>query len=358
VFDANGTQVLSSDLFAEAPVFLRQTMKAQELIAAIEQTAIPAGAASWDKCGVQVAGRRNSVRSLAVALDPTLDTVERALALGVDFILTHHPLSMKPRFLDSIDDHYRTVAALIESKVWLYSAHTTLDANPEGPVSWLADELALEERKLVEPTGLFEIESFAFTAPAVFDMQLLTAWAAEEGVENATRNGDLILVTCRQDKAYGLRARIANELGEVPVFLACPAQKPAALLGFGCIGTLPEPMTYDRFCDTLANVVERDYWVTSGHVPGTVSTVAYCTGSGSSLADTAFRMGADVFITGDVKYHSALDAIGCLIDVGHFSLEEEMMRRFAMQLGESLPDVQIFYLPAQDPMRLAVTGAR
>ncbi|UZP68509.1 Nif3-like dinuclear metal center hexameric protein [Desulfovibrio mangrovi] len=333
-------------------------MKALELISAIEHTAIPAGAASWDKCGVQVAGRRNAVRSVAVALDPTLDTIERALALGVDFILTHHPLSMQPRHLDTIDDYYRTVAALIESKVWLYSAHTTLDANPAGPVSWLADELALEERRLIEPTRLFEMESFAFAVPAGFDMQLLTAWSALEGTDNASRTGEMILVTCRQDKAALLRARIANDLGEAPVFLACPAQKPAALLGFGCIGTLPEPMTYDRFCDTLANAVERDYWVTSGHVPGTVSTVAYCTGSGSSLADAAFRMGADVFITGDVKYHTALDAIGCLIDVGHFSLEEEMMRRFAMQLGETLPDVQIFYLPAQDPMRLAVRDAR
>ncbi len=268
-------------------------MKALEIISIIEQTAIPAGAASWDKCGVQVAGRRENVSSLAVALDPTLETIERALALGVDFILTHHPLSMQPRYLDTVDSHYRTVAALLESRVWLYGAHTSLDANPRGPVSWLAEELELEACRVLEPT-------------------------------------------------HGI---------ELP-------QDPAVTLGFGCLGTLPKPMTYAGFCDRLSEVVERQFWISSGPQPGTVSTVGYCTGSGSSLADAAFAQGADVFITGDVKYHTALDAIGNLIDVGHFSLEEEMMRRFALLLGERLPTVDIFFLPAQDPMHLALQGAR
>lgn len=333
-------------------------MKALEIISAIEHTAIPAGAASWDKCGVQIAGRRNSIKSIALALDPTPDTVERALKLGVDFILTHHPLSMQPRFLDTVDDYYRTVAALLESKVWLYSAHTTLDANPHGPVSWLADDLHLENRRVIEPTFLCECEAFAFSVPPNFDQNLIAVWSALEGATYVTISGSQVQISCQKKTAARIRASISQDMGAAPVFFSCPAEKNGEILGFGCIGTLTQPMTYDRFCDTLSQVVERDYWITSGHVPGTVFTVAYCTGSGSSLADAAFRMGADVFITGDVKYHTALDALGCLIDVGHFSLEEEMMRRFALQLGETLPDVDIFFLPAQDPMRLAVREAR
>lgn len=333
-------------------------MKALELISIIERTAIPAGAASWDKCGVQVAGRRTAVNSMAVALDPTLETVERALKLNIDFILTHHPLSMQPRYLDKVDDHFRTVAALIEHNVCLYSAHTTLDANPKGPVGWLADALHLQGRRLIEPTYRQPLDAFAFAVPDNFDAALLQTWRALDGAYTATVQQNMVQITCTATAAPNLRSVIANDLGSAPMFICCPAPATESPLGFGCIGTLPEPMTFDGFCDSLAQVVDREFWITSGPVPGTVETVAYCTGSGSSLADAAFAMGADIFITGDVKYHSALDAVGCILDVGHFSLEEEMMRQFALQLGKELPDVDIFFLPAQDPMRLAVRGAR
>jgi len=343
-------------------------MKPLEIISAIEQTAIPAGAAAWDKCGVQVAGRRRSVSSVAVALDASLSTVERALAEGVDFILTHHPLSMQPKFLDVVDDHYRTVAALLESGVWLYSAHTTLDANPEGPVCWLADELHLAERRIVEPVHREEPEAFAFsvTAPAASGTPdeldeldaLAKRWSLLPGVQTVRHAMGMVHVTCRKSYGANVRSAVEADLNMRPVYLASLPEGTPAMLGFGCIGTLPEAMTFERFRDRLAQIIERDYWITSGQIPGTIATVAYCTGSGAGMADAAFRMGADVFITGDVKYHAALDSIGCLMDVGHFCLEEEMMRRFALHLGSALPGVDIYFLPAQDPMRLAVRGAR
>ncbi|GFM38352.1 Nif3-like dinuclear metal center hexameric protein [Desulfovibrio psychrotolerans] len=346
-------------------------MKPLEIISTIEQTAVPAGAAAWDKCGVQVAGRRRSVKSIAVALDASLSTVERALAEGVDFILTHHPLSMQPKFLDVVDDHYRIVAALLESGVWLYSAHTTLDANPQGPVSWLADELHLTGRCVVEPVHREELEAFAFSVSApdasgkpdepdkLDKLDALTArWSLLPGVQTVRRTMGMVHMTCRKSCGAETRSAVEGDLGMRPVFLAALPEGEPRTLGFGCIGSLPEAMTLERFRDRLAQIIDRDYWVTCGQTPGTIATVAYCTGSGAGMADAAFRMGADVFITGDVKYHAALDSIGCLMDVGHFCLEEEMMRRFALHLGSALPGVDIYFLPAQDPMRLAVRGAR
>ena len=81
-----------------------------------------------------------------------------------------------------------------------------------------------------------------------------------------------------------------------------------------------------------------------------IRRIAICPGSGSSLAPEAAAAGADLLITGDVKYHAALEFPLPVLDVGHFSLEEEMMRRFALQLKEQASDVAVQFVPAQDPL--------
>ena len=88
-----------------------------------------------------------------------------------------------------------------------------------------------------------------------------------------------------------------------------------------------------------------------GTPPALVRRVSYCTGSGSSMWPAAAALGADVHITGDVKYHTALDADICMIDVGHHSLEEEMMRRMALLLAGELPGTDVFFVPSASPLR-------
>ena len=52
--------------------------------------------------------------------------------------------------------------------------------------------------------------------------------------------------------------------------------------------------------------------------------VAFCGGSGSFLLNNAKRIGADIFITGDFKYHEFFDAEDELViaDIGHFESEQ------------------------------------
>ena len=64
-----------------------------------------------------------------------------------------------------------------------------------------------------------------------------------------------------------------------------------------------------------------------------------CTGSGSSLLDRFYSSGADVFITGDVRYHDARDAENqgaALIDIGHFGSEHIMVGHLASRLIKML----------------------
>jgi putative NIF3 family GTP cyclohydrolase 1 type 2 len=70
-----------------------------------------------------------------------------------------------------------------------------------------------------------------------------------------------------------------------------------------------------------------------------LSKVALCSGSGASLLHDAARSGADLLVTGDVKYHEARGAedLGlALIDAGHFPTEIIMVDEITERLGRAL----------------------
>lgn len=107
--------------------------------------------------------------------------------------------------------------------------------------------------------------------------------------------------------------------------------------GFGCMGTLPGPLDWDEFSACLTALgLPLSRMV--GQVPETVTRVAYCPGSGADLGPAAFAKGADVYLTGDLKYHQAqaVQDLGLTIDVGHFCLEETMMRTWSQSLENEL----------------------
>ena len=55
-----------------------------------------------------------------------------------------------------------------------------------------------------------------------------------------------------------------------------------------------------------------------------IQTVALCGGSGSFLLADAIAAGADVFISGDFKYHDFFDGPGKIMiaDIGHYESEQ------------------------------------
>lgn len=52
-----------------------------------------------------------------------------------------------------------------------------------------------------------------------------------------------------------------------------------------------------------------------------INKIAFCAGSGADFINEAKRNGADVIVTGDVKYHTALESDVIIIDIGHFESE-------------------------------------
>ena len=252
-----------------------------DLINLIERTAPLSLSADWDNSGVQVAGKKQRIKKLALALDPSLKTISTALDKNADFILCHHPLTLKPRLPNRLDSFHTILSKLLKAKTWLYSAHTSLDANPDGPVNWLGAKLSLKEMKVLAPMA------------------------------------------------------------------KTPDQKTS---GFGCIGFLPEAVSTQTFLSDLQMILPGQKYRLIGDRPEKVEKLAYCPGSGADLAGRAFSLGTDIFITGDIKYHQAMEIAeqGFAIDVGHFILEEKMMYHWYKQLKSQL-DMEVFFIPGNDP---------
>lgn len=148
----------------------------------------------------------------------------------------------------------------------------------------------------------------------------------------------------------------AKELGLSEISVLEPVGEGSAFahLGYGLAGNLPQPQTLAQILSTLGRHASFSALTVSGNIPEQVSRLAYCAGSGSSLLEAAQRAGAQLFITGDVKYHTALTTGICLCDAGHHSLEEEMMRRMSLLLQEELADMHVFFVPSVSPFRPVV----
>lgn len=95
-------------------------------------------------------------------------------------------------------------------------------------------------------------------------------------------------------------------------------------IGFGRIGNFPETVTVDAFLKKLSQSLDVKTLRIAGPLPEKIKTVAVCGGSGSDLAEQAFKMGAQVFISGEIKHSIArwAESSGfCIIDAGHFATE-------------------------------------
>ncbi|EFL51245.1 protein of unknown function DUF34 [Solidesulfovibrio fructosivorans JJ]] len=333
-------------------------MLVSDVIGVIERTAVPARAASWDRSGVQIAGTLDECDKLAVALDPTPSMIRQALAWGAQCILTHHPLTLSPRLPDRVDDYHRMLALTLGAGAWLYAAHTSLDTAVDGPPAWLADALALTGRRILEPAG---------TEP-----HWQARWRAAPGKDVAHALSALPGVTAHPCVGQVEAVFPTRERGRVEETLAtaCPQAtlvslialaEPAVPYGYGLIGKLSVPLTLSELETRLAKLLPRRFFIVAGDPPPTIATLAYCPGSGADMAPRAFAAGADAYLTGDLKYHQAQSVPPgkCVIDVGHFSLEEVMMRRFAddlaATLGETGPTVRFF--SGKDPFSAHVPDA-
>lgn len=127
----------------------------------------------------------------------------------------------------------------------------------------------------------------------------------------------------------GVNDVLAERLGleKLSTFITT-AQTDGSAESLGRIGTLPAPVAIDDFAHSVRKRLGVSHVRLVRAVDRPVRRVAVCGGAGAEFIDTAVRRGADVYLTGDVKYHEAQRAAEQgmhLIDAGHFGTERPVL---------------------------------
>ncbi len=328
-------------------------MKIKDILAKIRQLAPEENQSGWDNSGVQIAGVEQEAFRVAVCLEPTPEMIDRCLEWGAGVVVTHHPLYMKPKALSRDSMFLDVVRMVLSSGGWLYAAHTSLDTRSGGPAFWLGRALELEQTRLLEiEQGRAPVEA-SFYCKEPVSRETADVWSNHASIHSVSQSAaGEVRIICDETGWGEVASGIEFSLGYRPTFYLRPLSAPCQDIGFGEVGVLPQGMSWNAFVEKLAELTGRESFSVAGPQPEAVKTVAYCGGSGASLVGKAARAGADVFVTGDMKYHPAVEAETCVIDVGHFSLEEEMMRLFAEELAGVLDGAAVQFFEGTDPFRL------
>jgi len=110
-------------------------------------------AEDWDAVGLVLGRPSASVEKVMLVVDITLDTVNEAVAEGVDVIVSHHPLLFRPvnsLVEDEVKGHL--VAALVRAGIAVFSAHTNADAVDRGTSESVGGALGLQGMTPITPS--------------------------------------------------------------------------------------------------------------------------------------------------------------------------------------------------------------
>lgn len=128
-------------------------------------------------------------------------------------------------------------------------------------------------------------------------------------------------------------------LSKLSAFVIMSQYEHGAVNSMGRMGSLPAPMSVQEFAAQVRDALPTEHvrLVDAGARP--VRKVALCSGSGAEFIQKAAFMGADVYVTGDVKYHEAQQAVELgmhVIDAGHFGTEFPVVEVLCKRLTEEL----------------------
>lgn len=120
-------------------------MNVGTLIAQLEEWFPPSLAEDWDAIGLLTGKRADDVSKVALAVDPTISTIEWALDEHAQFLLVHHPLYLRGTTnVDGDAAKGRVVHAAIERGLAIYVAHTNADIARPGVSDALIEALGVK----------------------------------------------------------------------------------------------------------------------------------------------------------------------------------------------------------------------
>ena len=369
----NEKKIVSS----QTKIFLHQILvRIKDIANALEMFAPLPLQDGFDNAGLQIGLTEAEVAGVLLCLDVTEAVVDEAVALGCNLIVSHHPLIFSPlKRITGSNYIERCVIKALANGIAIYSAHTNIDNAPGGVNYRIAEKLGLQNVRILVPKE-----------DALLKLAVYVPVSAADAVRNALfaagcgNIGNYDSCSYNVDGFGTFKANegcnpFCGEVGELhreqevrvetvlPAYLknkavaallkAHPYEEPAydiyqlkngwGSVGSGVIGELPAE------CDEaeLLQCVKEKFGV--GSVRYTpllgkkVKRVALCGGAGGSFAGAAMAAGADVYITGEARYHDLFNYTGKMVMavIGHYESEQYTMDIFREIIEKACPGVKV-----------------
>ena len=368
----------------------RNPARIQDLIGLIHTDYPPSLAEDWDNVGLQVGDPAAPLERVLITLDVTAATLDEAESHAVQAIVAHHPLIFRPlKNITSLDPHSRLLMRAIAANIAIIAAHTNLDGGADGLNDWLAAKLGIKDvlplkagslplfklvvyvplghEKVVEDAlfaagagtiGTYDHCSFASVGTGRFRPGATSVpFIGSPGEESTPAEIRLETIVSAERVAKVIDKMRKAHPYEEPAYDLLLLQNRRADLGLGRIGRLPQALALQDYARQIGAALGTNALRLVGDPGRLVSKVACCGGSGASLIFEVQRQGADLLVTGDIKYHDARNALDlglALIDAGHFATEEVMVAGLTEKLrttarARQLPVEFIASASGQDP---------
>ncbi len=330
-----------------------------DLINLLEAYAPKEFAAEGDNTGIQIGELEGEIEKCFVTLDVTRDVINESVTQGVKLIIAHHPLVREPVKRLTPDEMGETAYKALTEGITVYTCHTNLDAALDiGVNTALTERLELNfsDHDILYLTHQKDYYKIVVYTPKDYEDKISQAMVFAGAGGYGTYSGvtfnnfgtgtffpsegakPYIGIPGKKQQVEESKIEAMVDYGrihevmeavkavhpyEVPVIDVYPLEEPKDDHGLGWVGDLKEAWRTEKLLDQIENKLSTSVSV-SGEVPHNIKRVALCGGSGGKLIPQVLKHQADIFITGDLKYHEALDASEnglFLVDAGHRETE-------------------------------------
>jgi dinuclear metal center YbgI/SA1388 family protein len=353
-------------------------MKLQDLLVHLRNIAPLDLAADWDNVGLLLGDADSDVRRVLTCLTVTPEVVAEATDKRADLIVTHHPILFRPtKNLTTASGEGRMLLTLARFNVAVYSAHTAFDNAPAGMNERIAARLQLTgvgplRRRTIQQYKVVVItpdKDLARVSDALFAAGAGTIGQYNEcsfrvagtgtffGTEQANptvgqkgRREDVsewrLEVICPAERLEAVVAGLRRSHSyEEPAYDVYPLQPTSTNFGEGRLGKLPRATPLAELARSVRTLLGAAGMQFVGDPAKSVQSVAIVCGAGASMLPEVLAAGADVFITGELRFHDCLAAREqqlALLLPGHYATERFGMEELARELQALLPELQVW----------------
>jgi len=331
-------------------------MKIKELIKFLENFAPLYLQEEYDNCGLTVGEKNNKITKILTCVDVTLEVIKEAKKNNCNLIISHHPVIFEAiKKINNDDFTEKIIFEAIKNNIALYAMHTNLDNILNGVNSIICKKLKIKNTKILLPknntlkkiitfcpeknthkirTALFKAGggaigdydscSFITTGEGSFrPLNNSNPFVGEKGEIHKEKENKIEIIFPAHKEENIIKTLLDVHPYEEVAYYIHELNNTNKDIGSGMIGELEKETKTLEFIKFIKKTMKSKCIRHTNINNKKIKKVAVCGGSGGFLIEEAIKQKAEIFITGEIKYHDffkANDKI-ILIDIGHFESE-------------------------------------